>query len=158
MRDPLFQFSTHGLLSAPFEAAANAGIGLSNKWIEENVPSSSAPSTKDTVIERKLFEVLKKIGRLPEPVKQREFRSGEVLVTVADFAYEAEKIAIYCDGFAFHGTAEKLAADAQKRNFLQSQGWMALTFWGKTILLNPDRCEEQIWRAFSYRQQNDESA
>jgi superfamily II DNA/RNA helicase/very-short-patch-repair endonuclease len=156
VRDALFQFSTHERLAAPFEATANAGIGLSNKWIEENVPSSEAPCTENTPIERKLFEAIKKGGRLPEPVKQHEFRSGEVLITVADFAYELEKIAIYCDGFAFHGTPEKLAGDAQKRNYLQSQGWMVLTFWGKTILLNPERCEEQIWRAFIYRQQNDE--
>ena len=57
----------------------------------------------------------------------------------------------YCDGFAFHGTPEKLAADAHKRNHLQSQGWLVLTFWGQTILRNPDRCEEQIWRAFTHR-------
>ena len=154
VRDALFQFSTHDLLKAPFEAAANEGIKLSNKWIEENVPAAIAPSTKDTAIERRLFEAIARVGRLPHPVKQRDFRTGEVLITVADFAYEAERIAIYCDGFAFHGTVEKLAADAQKRNYLQSQGWMVLTFWGQTILQHPDRCEEQIWRAFSFRRQS----
>jgi len=28
-----------------------------------------------------------------------------------------------------------------------------LTFWGKTILKYPDRCEEQIWRVWKARQQ-----
>jgi very-short-patch-repair endonuclease len=151
VRDALFQFSTHERLRDPFEAAANQGLGLSNKWIEGNVRAPAAPQTKDTVIERRLFEAIANGGRLPAPVKQREFRSGDVLITVADFAYEAEKIAIYCDGFAFHGMPENLAADAQKRNQLQSLGWMVLTFWGKTILRNSERCEEQIWRAFTHR-------
>jgi very-short-patch-repair endonuclease len=62
-----------------------------------------------------------------------------------------EKIAIYCDGFAFHGKAETLAADAQKRNYLQRQGWIVLTFWGKTILRHAEMCEEQIWRAFRFQ-------
>ena len=151
MRDALFQFSTHERLGDPFEAAANEGLGLSNKWIEGNVPAPADSPTKDTVIERRLFEAIANGGRLPAPVKQRELRSGDVLVTVADFAYEVEKIAIYCDGFAFHGMSENLAADAQKRNHLQSLGWMVLTFWGHTILRNSERCEEQIWRAFTHR-------
>jgi very-short-patch-repair endonuclease len=156
VRDALFQLSTHELLAPPFEAAANEGIKLSNRWIGENVPDTSVPSTTDTVIERRLSEAITKGGRLPEPVKQREFRSDNVLVTVADFAYVAERIAIYCDGFAFHGTADKLAADAQKRNFLQGQGWTVLTFWGQTILRRPDQCEEQIWRAFNFRRNSND--
>ena len=71
-----------------------------------------------------------------------------MLLTVADFAYEEEKIAIYCDGFAFHGSKEKLASDADKRNKLQAKGWSVLTFWGHTILKYPERCEEQIWNLF----------
>ena len=153
VRDALFQFSTHELLKTPFEAPANEGINLSNKWIEENVAAAKTQPTKDTVIERKLLDAIAKGGRLPKPLKQREFRSGEALITIADFAYETEKIAIYCDGFAFHGTVETLAADAHKRNYLQSQGWMVLTFWGKTILLHPELCEEQIWRAFSFKKE-----
>jgi hypothetical protein len=56
---------------------------------------------------------------LQEPICQFEFRneSGE-LITVADLAYEDRKIAIYCDGFAYHGNAEKLAGDSMKRNHL----------------------------------------
>jgi very-short-patch-repair endonuclease len=150
VRDVLFQFSTHERLGDPFETTANEGLKLSNNWIEGNLPSLGPP-TKDTLIERRLMEAIENGRRLPAPIRQREFRLGDVLVTVADFAYEAEKIAIYCDGFVFHGTPEKLAADAQKRNHLQSQGWVVLTFWGQTILRSPERCEEQIWRAFTHR-------
>ena len=73
------------------------------------------------------------------------------LITVADFAYEDAKIAIYCDGFAYHADKDKLASDAQKRNYVQSQGWAVLTFWGKTILKYPGRCEDQIWRVYAAR-------
>ena len=108
-------------------------------------------SLDGSVIEDKLYQAIKLHGRIPLPTKQREFRSGDRLVTIADFAYEDEKIAIYCDGFAFHSDKDTLALDAQKRNELQAQGWAVLTFWGKTILKFPDRCEEQIWRTYSQR-------
>lgn len=68
------------------------------------------------------------------------------MITVADFAYEEQGIAIYCDGFAFHGTADKLAGDAMKRNSIQARGWRVLTFWGRTIMAHPKRCVEQIER------------
>jgi len=110
-----------------------------------------AQSPADSVIEQKLCDAIKLRGRLPLPVKQREFLDGDRLLSVADFAYENEKIAIYCDGFAFHSGKDMLALDAQKRNELQAQGWAVLTFWGKTILKHPDRCEEQIWRTYCAR-------
>jgi len=43
-----------------------------------------------------------------------------------------------------HCNPEVLEADAKKRNFLQAQGWVVLTFWGRTILRAPDRCAQQI--------------
>ena len=67
-------------------------------WTAKIIPEVANIS----VIEQRLYETIKLHGRLPVPVKQREFRDGDQLLTVADFAYDNERIAIYCDGFAFH--------------------------------------------------------
>ena len=147
VRDILFQFSTGEKLEPPKPGSPGDGIKGSEGW----TATEGAESPDGSIIERKLYEAIKQSGRLPLPVKQRAFRNGERLITVADFAYEQERIAIYCDGFAFHGDKDSLALDAQKRNELQAQGWAVLTFWGKTICKDAPRCEEQIWRVYSDR-------
>lgn len=155
VRDILFQFANSGMTGPSCHAKRCDGIKQTEKWMQE---ISAQTPTEGTVIERKLQGAIKHGGRLPEPVAQRPIKKGDALITVADFAYEEEKIAIYCDGFAYHGTKEKLAADADKRNFLQSDGWAVLTFWGKTILKHPDRCEEQIWQMYRMRKLQKETS
>ncbi|GIW45686.1 MAG: DEAD/DEAH box helicase [Candidatus Binatia bacterium] len=66
------------------------------------------------------------------------------IVTVPDFAWPREKLAVYCDGYAYHGNPESLELDAKKRNFLQAKGWVVLTFWGRTILREPEACARQV--------------
>ncbi|HWR96936.1 MAG TPA: helicase-related protein [Candidatus Methanoperedens sp.] len=150
VRSVLFQFSTGEQLGPPTSGNRSDGAKLTAGWIAGEGPK---PPTAGTVIEQKLLEAIRAKGRLPEPVAQREFKDGPMLLTVADFAYEQEKIAIYCDGFAFHSSKEKLASDADKRNKLQAKGWSVLTFWGHTILKYPERCEEQIWNLFAGKRQ-----
>jgi very-short-patch-repair endonuclease len=152
IHDALFQFACGELVSAVSPGSRSDGLKLSGQWIAEE----RAVPTEGTVIEKRLFDAIRAKGRLPDPTPQREFRSDGTLVTVADFAYEDVKIAVYCDGFAYHAEKDKLASDAQKRNFVQSQGWAVLTFWGKTILKNPERCEEQIWRVYAARRPEQE--
>ena len=149
VRDILFQFSCSEMIGRPVAAARSDGLKSSSRWIE----TTRGTPTKDTAIEKKLREIIRSKGRLPEPIAQREFKQDGALLTIADFAYEDEKIAIYCDGFAYHGSKEALAADAQKRNAIQAEGWAVLTFWGKTILKYPERCEEQIWKVYQVRRQ-----
>ncbi len=101
-------------------------------------------------IEEPLRAALARAG-LPEPERDHEVRDDEGrLVTVPDFAWPDVKLAVYCDGFAVHGKPDTLELDAQKRNFLQSRGWSVLTYWGRTILRDPDACARQV--AELYRQ------
>jgi len=145
-RDVLFQLASSELLSDPFQAQRGGGIKMTDQWLDQRAEEP----TSGTVIEQRLLEAIRGGGRLPEPLAQREFRAASgALLTIADFAYEDQKIAIYCDGFASH--KDKVASDAQKRNELQAQGWAVLTFWGKTILKYPERCEEQVWRLYQAR-------
>jgi hypothetical protein len=99
-------------------------------------------------IEEKLLEAIKTIPGLPLPISQYDIKksTGE-LVTVPDFAYPEARIAIFCDGYAFHANPKTLDLDAKKRNWLQTkQGgeWLVLTYWGRTILRNSEMCAKEI--------------
>lgn len=113
------------------------------------------PGTKgpQSPIEERLLEALKRQTGLPLPAAQYEIYRGGSLLTVPDFAYPDERIAIFCDGFAFHGNPETLELDASKRNWLQSPAggdWIVLTYWGRTINSRADACAREI--ATLYRQ------
>jgi very-short-patch-repair endonuclease len=73
------------------------------------------------------------------------------VVTVPDFSWEDAKLAVYCDGFAVHGNADSLELDAAKRNLLQARGWLVLTYWGRTILRDPESCAVQIAQVYRER-------
>ena len=108
--------------------------------------------TTGTPIERALETAIRLDGGIPVPFAQFEIRKPDgKLLTIPDFAYPHQRIAIYCDGFAFHGNAETLAEDARKRNQLQAMGWVVLTFWGRQILRDPNRCVASIADAIRLR-------
>jgi very-short-patch-repair endonuclease len=66
------------------------------------------------------------------------------LGTVPEFCWPDLKIAVYCDGYAYHGDYDTLALDAQIRTAIQVLGWRVLEFWGKTIRQNADKCAQQV--------------
>lgn len=68
-----------------------------------------------------------------------------------DFAWPELKVAVFCDGYAYHGNPEILELDARKRNYLQTRGWVVLTFWGRTILRDPDACAREILEVYRRR-------
>jgi G:T-mismatch repair DNA endonuclease (very short patch repair protein) len=98
-------------------------------------------------IEEVLLDALHRLGDVPEPERDHEIRSDTgALVTVPDFVWADARIAVYCDGYQFHGDRDTLELDATKRNYLVSRGWRVLTYWGRTILRHPDRCAAEIAR------------
>jgi hypothetical protein len=114
-------------------------------------PGTSGPQSP---IEQKLFDALRRIPDLPPPVAQHPIPNAEKPITIPDFAYPDARIAVFCDGFAFHGNPETLELDARKRNWLQSKvggGWMVLTYWGRRINRNADACAQEINEAYVSR-------
>lgn len=102
-------------------------------------------------IEEPLRAALLRAG-IPEGERDYEIRDDDGrLVTVPDFSWPDIKLAVYCDGFAVHGNQDALELDAKKRNFLQARGWAVLTYWGRTILRNPDACAKQIMELYLQR-------
>lgn len=103
-------------------------------------------------IEEPLRAALERSGVSPG-IRDHEIRDDQGrLVTVPDFAWPDLKVAVYCDGYAYHGNPESLELDAQKRNWLQAQGWLVLTYWGRTILKNPDKCARQVAEVLRIRE------
>lgn len=152
VRDVLFHLSAAQRIGEPRPGRTGEGRLLSVEWLEKEVVAPAPVPTSGTPIEVGLLRAIVEGGRLPAPDAQHEIRndSGELL-TIPDFAYLDRKIAIYCDGFAYHGNVDSLAGDARKRNALQASGWAVLTFWGRQILRNPGACEAQIWQCYQFR-------
>ncbi|HXG43402.1 MAG TPA: DEAD/DEAH box helicase [Gemmatimonadales bacterium] len=113
-------------------------------------PGSRRPGPQSP-IEATLLEALRSVAGLPLPDMQYEVKDGDRIVTVPDFAYPGAKIAVFCDGFAFHGNQDTLELDAQKRNWLQRNGWLVLTYWGRAILKDPDACAREIAEVYRQR-------
>ena len=153
VRDFLFHLSTLEPISEPNIVRRGGALEAAIRWLREREEEAGQSRERgetgrgpESPIEKRLLQAIKAVGDLPEPTAQFEIRDPNTgnLVTVPDFAYEDKKIAIYCDGFAYHGNVETLELDAQKRNFLQGEGWIVLTFWGRTILRHSERCALQI--------------
>jgi ATP-dependent helicase YprA (DUF1998 family) len=133
-------------------AAARAGDGaralrasLESRQRElASWPPGSKREGPESPIEATLLEALRSVPGLPLPDMQYEVRDGDRIVTVPDFAYPDARIAVFCDGFAFHGNQHTLELDAHKRNWLQRKGWLVLTYWGRSILKAPNSCAHEI--------------
>jgi hypothetical protein len=109
------------------------------------------PGTKgpQSPIEERLLVALRKMEDLPEPEGQFEVLKDGRPYTIPDFAYPDRKIAIFCDGYLFHGNPGTLELDAQKRNRLQVDGWKVLVFWGHSINQDADACARQVKQCWS---------
>jgi ATP-dependent helicase YprA (DUF1998 family) len=135
-------------------SAENAKRGMAAKILNEDCRSRSAgvfatgrrPGTKgpQSPIEERLLVALRKVEGLPEPEAQFEVLKDGAPYTIPDFAYPDRKIAVFCDGYLFHGTPGTLELDAEKRNRLQVEGWKVLVFWGASINQNADVCARQV--------------
>lgn len=139
-------------------AAAQAGAGVralrASLESRQSELASSPPGSRQpgpqSPIEATLLEALRSVPGIPIPLMQYEVKDGDRIVTVPDFAYPDARIAVFCDGFAFHGNQDTLELDARKRNWLQRNGWLVLTYWGRSILKAPHACAREI--ADVYRQ------
>jgi len=146
VRDVLFHFSHSRPTGSPQTAVSGSALDLSRQWLDAQLVARTADGGQpESPIEHALLDAIRMDGRLPLPAAQHELRlDNGTLLTIPDFAYPACKLAIFCDGFAFHGSADALVSDARKRNALQARGWTVLTFWGKQILREPAACVAQI--------------
>jgi hypothetical protein len=72
-------------------------------------------------------------------------------ITIADFAWPDHKVALFCDGWQHHHTPEQQAEDKTKRDAMQADGWVVLSFWGGQIVRDVNACVATIMRALASR-------
>jgi hypothetical protein len=142
----------------PVEEPFGRGAGALDAMLDERQREATADAVHDHggryrkgFIEEPFARALAGVSDLPKADREFEIREQDRVVTVPDFAWPDRKLAVYCDGFAFHGTPETLALDAAKRNLLQSRGWVVLTYWGRTILKDPESCARQVAQIYRQR-------
>ncbi len=136
----------------PVEVDAGFGVTVLGRQIAARRDEREGGQYPKGHIEEVLLDALRRLG-VPEPARDHEVRSEQgSLVTVPDFAWPEARLAVYCDGYQYHGNRETLELDAMKRNFLQRQGWVVLAYWGRMILANPDRCAAEVLETLDRRQ------
>lgn len=138
----------------PEEASIGAGLVAINRMIQQRLETTGGSGQRYAKgeIEEPLRRALERLEGLPRGERDYEIRDEQGrLVTVPDFTWPEAKIAVFCDGFAVHGNKETLEEDAKKRNFLQTRGWVVLTYWGRTILKNAEACARQIFEVYKQR-------
>jgi very-short-patch-repair endonuclease len=95
----------------------------------------------ESPIERRLYDALQIIGYYV----QTQVPCGKYRI---DLALPTYKIAIECDGKAYHSTPEQKAHDRRKDAYLSKHGWKVLRFSGRIIYQDLStviaRIEEEI--------------
>jgi len=66
---------------------------------------------------------------------------------ILDFAFPEEKIAIECDGEAWHSDPKAKKRDGFKNYILKKEGWTVLRFWGSQIEQDIKGCVDRILEA-----------
>jgi very-short-patch-repair endonuclease len=95
----------------------------------------------ESPIERRLYDTLQILGYYV----QTQVPCGKYRI---DLALPTYKIAIECDGKAYHSTPEQKAHDRRKDAYLRKHGWKVLRFNGRMIYQDLsaviERIEEEI--------------
>ncbi|MBO3752839.1 DUF559 domain-containing protein [Streptosporangiaceae bacterium NEAU-GS5] len=65
-------------------------------------------------------------------------------ITVADFAWPDQKVAVFCDGWKHHHLEERQASDQAKRDAMRADGWTVMAFWGGEIVRDAHGCASRI--------------
>lgn len=73
--------------------------------------------------------------------------------TRADFVYDylmnGCQVAIYCDGYPYHSSAQALVRDRKIDRDLQLKGWRVLRFMGTDLVKNLADCVKSIKEALT---------
>lgn len=104
------------------EGPGRAGPSALRKLLNERDPQLRPP---DSILEARTFKILRRTG-LPAPVRQYEIREGDRFVARVDLAYPDLKVAIECDGQAYHSGFADVRRDAKRANRIAQAGWRML--------------------------------
>jgi very-short-patch-repair endonuclease len=113
-------------------------------YIPESTLAKARTLRRDpTPAERALWHLLR--NRQVGGFKFR--RQHPVPPYVLDFACLEVRVAVECDGERHAGSPR----DAQRKVYLEAQGWRVLRFWNHEVLENPEGVAETILAILSSR-------
>jgi hypothetical protein len=82
-------------------------------------------------------------GELPEPVLQHHIVDRSGRVWRVDFAWPQHRVAVEYDSDEWHGTAEAMRRDRDRREALRDAGWHVITIFSDDVRRNP---RQLAWR------------
>jgi hypothetical protein len=82
---------------------------------------------------------------LPEPIQQLEIRTDDGwFICRCDFGYADERLAIFIDGFEYHGNQKAFQVDRLQGNQLSQIGWRHLRFTYWDLVNRPTYVVQQV--------------
>lgn len=111
--------------------------------LEDVTPGYAAP---ESVMEERMLALLDE-GGLPMPTLQMPLPWRSPTKGRVDFAYEADRVIIECDGRRWHTTMEAFESDRRRDNLAQLNGWRVLRFTWNDLNHSPVRVLYQISQA-----------
>lgn len=142
----MYQSTGGGFLAQYIVFFGLCGIGLAAFIIHEILirkGNHSADQTDyerlktESYIERRLYDALKRRGEYP----QCQVGCGKYRIDIALVRY---RLAIECDGKAYHSSKQQKAHDRRKNAFLKRHGWKVLRFTGSDINGKLDKVLDRI--------------
>jgi very-short-patch-repair endonuclease len=146
----------------PTDAQRFADRALQQRWITErdivarlhDYPSRTGNTTlrhiraavvdgAASAAERRLHRLLRRAGVTGWRANLR-IRIGGVLVAVVDVGFEAHRLALEVDGWAFHHDADRFQRDRVRQNRLVALGWTVLRFTWHDLTQRPEQVIAQI--------------
>ena len=106
-------------------------------------------SATESFLETRFWQWVRRSG-LPLPVRQHIVRDRDRFVGRVDFAYPAQRFAIECQSFQFHGSAEAFQNDQARLNDLHDCDWHCRLVT-KRDLDRPEKLYSEISRRLGIR-------
>lgn len=100
----------------------------------------------ESALEARLLKLIRR-HRLPEPVRQHVVIGPGRSKMRLDFAYPHLKLAVECDGFAYHGARGDWQKDLERRNRLTIAGWRVIHVTWDRISQHPGAVIRELRRA-----------
>jgi very-short-patch-repair endonuclease len=115
---------------------------------ESILAARSGGEITESWLERELLRVLRR-GGLPLPACQARIGARGAFVARVDFLYPTQRLAIEVTGHQAHSTREQRAADARRRNRLQSAGLRVLEFTYEHVVREPNVVTADVTEALA---------
>lgn len=115
------------------------GVTTMREVLEDRPCGAPVPGSGFETMVRRLL----RSASIPDPVLQHRVRCDE-MVFLLDLAWPCQKLAVECEGFAYHQTPNQLAWDEQRRNRLQPRGWRVLAYTWINLRDEPDRIVDEV--------------